>query len=150
MDKYKMVLKKRIIILAVFVLFALTLTGYSLLIVSNSVGEDLFAGNLIGFQCGLSCSLLLPFIFLITRYRSIMNNETKLRKLYNWENDERKKEIKQKSGANVILFCSVIIIFAGIIAGYFNEIVFYSLIGCAFFLLHVSVGLKLYYTKKYQ
>lgn len=149
MDNYKLVLKKRITILAVFVLMALILTGYSLLI-ANSGGEDLFTGKLIGFQCGLSGSLLLPFIFMISRYTVIMKDETKLRKLYNWENDERKKEIKQKAGGNVILLCSVSIIFAGIVAGYFNEIVFYSLIGCALFLLHVSIVLKLYYTKKYQ
>jgi hypothetical protein len=110
--------------------------------------ETTFDGVQTGFLSGLSVSLGIIFIYLIIFYTRNMRNETKLKLLYNEEHDERKKEIKQKCGGTVMWVSSILIIFAAIIAGYFNEIVFYTLISCAAFQLYLSVILKIYYTRK--
>lgn len=150
MEKYKMVLKKRVIILIVLIIFATGLGIFGITNMFQVESKDTFSnGALAGFQTGLLFAIIVLSIGVIFRYIMAINDSTKLKKLYNIENDERRKAIKEKSGANVIIFSSTIIIFAGIISGYFNEIVFFSLIGCALFLLTVSVFLKLYYSKKY-
>ena len=149
MEKYKIILKKRIIILTVLVAFAVVLQICNFNNVFEVAGNDGFRGVMTGFQTGLLFSMIIIFGCLIVRYILTMKDSTKLKKLYNSENDERRKLIKQKCGGNVILFSSVTIIFAGIISGYFNEIVFFSLIACAMFQLNLCVILKLYYFKKY-
>lgn len=106
--------------------------------------EPFSSGFIDGFQSGLLAALVGIFCVFIINYLIVMKDERKLRLLYNRENDERRKQIKLKSGGNVVLINSIIIIFAGIIAGYFNEIVFFSLIGCALFQLLMSTVIKVY------
>lgn len=150
MEKYKRVLKKRIIILAGLIILAVGLEICNFNNVFGNAGVDGFdRGVLTGFQSGLLYGLTSIFIYLIVSYSLAMKDNTKLKKLYNTEHDERRKEIKQKSGGNVIIFNSIIIIFVGIIGGNYNEIVFYSLIGCAIFQLNLCAILKLYYSRKY-
>ncbi|MDF2819858.1 MAG: hypothetical protein K0R15_299 [Clostridiales bacterium] len=149
MEKYKKILKKRIIFLTIFVVFAVLLQIFIFYNGYEVADIESFRDELVGFQTGLLCSMIILFVFQIVRYIRAMKNDTQLKKLYNCENDERRKDIKQKSGGNVLLFSSVVIIFAGIISGYFNEVVSYTLIACAFFQLNLCALLKLYYSKKY-
>jgi len=150
MEKYKLVLKKRITILSGLIILAVILQLCKLNNVFGNIGMEGFNGGVLKeFQTGLLTGLSAIFIYLIFRYNLAMKDNTKLKKLYNAEHDERRKEIKQKSGGNVIIFSSIIIVFVGIILGSFNEIVFYSLIGCAFFQLNLCAMLKLYYSRKY-
>lgn len=57
--------------------------------------------------------------------------------------------IREKTGGNFTLVSSVIILFAGLVGSYFDETIFYSLTGCAVFLLTAKCILKIYYYKKY-
>lgn len=150
MEKYKLVLKRRTIIFTVFIIFAVVLQLCNLFNVFGNAVNDGFVGDVLTeFQTGLLFGITIIFVYLIVRYNLIMKDNIKLKKFYNAENDERRKEIKQKSGGNVILFSSIIIIFMGIIAGYFNKIIFFSLIACALFQLSLCALLKLYYSRKY-
>ena len=150
MEKYKLVLKRRTIIFTVFIIFAVVLQLCNFLNVFGNAVNDGFVGDVLTeFQTGLLFGITIIFVYLIVRYNLIMKDNIKLKKFYNAENDERRKEIKQKSGGNVILFSSIIIIFMGIIAGYFNKIIFFSLIACALFQLSLCALLKLYYSRKY-
>lgn len=150
MEKYKLVLKKRIIIFTGLIILAVILQICAFNNVFGIAVRDGFnAGAMTGFQTGLLSGLSGIFIYQIVRYSLAMKDNIKLKKLYNTEHDERRKEIKQKSGGNVIIFSSIIIIFGGIILGSFNEIVFFSLIGCAMFQLNLCAVLKLYYSRKY-
>ncbi len=150
MEKYKLVLKKRIIILAGLIILAAILQICTFNNVFGIEGREGFnAGMMTEFQTGLLAGISAIFIYLIIRYNLAMRDSTKLKKLYNIEHDERRKEIKQKSGGNVIIFSSVIIIFGGIILGNYNEMVFYSLIGCAIFQLNLCAILKIYYLRRY-
>jgi uncharacterized membrane protein len=149
-EKYKIVLKKRIAILAGLIILAVILEICNFNNVFGNAGSDGFDGGVItGFQTGLISALIGIFIYIIIRYSLAMKDNTKLKKLYNTEHDERRKDIKQKCGGNVVIFSSVIIIFGGIILGNFNQIIFFSLIGCAMFQLNFCAILKLYYSRKY-
>lgn len=150
MENYKKLLHKRIIIMGVFIVFV------AMLQISRQIGLLDYISNsqfgkvaIMEFQNGLMVGLELLFVLMIFRYQGALKDDAKLKKLYNYENDERRKLIKEKCGGNVIIISSLIIIFFGIISGYFNEIIFFSLIGCAIFQLVFCFGLKLYYLKKY-
>ena len=71
-----------------------------------------------------------------------------LREAYLKETDERMILIRSKAGMPALLITSVIMIFAGIIAGYFNIIVFYSLLAAGVCQLLLGVCLKFYYMHK--
>ncbi|MHC1748590.1 MAG: hypothetical protein AB9856_09445 [Cellulosilyticaceae bacterium] len=149
MEKYRSIVQKRIMLLMV-----LTIVGIGIQIVGSCnlfgiTGRDFTDGAVVGFQMGLLFGIIGVSIGLTIRYGLALKDETKLKKLYNTENDERRKVIKQKSGGNVMLVSTCIIILVGIIAGYFNHIVFLSLVGAAIFQLMICVILKAYYSTKY-
>jgi hypothetical protein len=150
MEQYRLVLKKRIKIMLLLTLFAAFLQSAIIFDIFDLTSEMGFLGGVVsGFQTGLLSAIMVIFIIISIRYLLIMKDEKKLKLMYNAENDERKIMIKQKSGGNVIIANSVIIIFAGIIAGYFNVIVFYSLVACGMFGIYFCLLLQLYYSKKY-
>ncbi|MDK2952373.1 MAG: hypothetical protein PWQ77_2038 [Kosmotogales bacterium] len=145
MEKYKKKLKTRILFMSLAIIFAVILLIFNSMKMVEAGDEETFSSGFIdGFQSGLLAALVGIFCVFIINYLIVMKDERKLRLLYNRENDERRKQIKLKSGGNVVLINSIIIIFAGIVAGYFNEIVFFSLIGCALFQLLVSAVIKMY------
>jgi len=45
--------------------------------------------------------------------------------------------------------CAVIILVAATAAGYFNPVIFFTLLGCSVFLLAVIIALSAYYGHKY-
>jgi branched-subunit amino acid permease len=145
MEKYKRKLKTRILFMSLAIILAVILLIFNSMKMVEAGDEEPFSSGFIdGFQSGLLAALVGIFCVFIINYLIVMKDERKLRLLYNRENDERRKQIKLKSGGNVVLINSIIIIFAGIIAGYFNEIVFFSLIGCALFQLLMSTVIKVY------
>jgi hypothetical protein len=82
------------------------------------------------------------------QYGKAIKDDTKLKLLYNKEYDERQSLIRQKAGMPMLMITSGIMIFAGIIAGYFNEIIFYILILTAMIQMTLGVIVKIYYIKK--
>ena len=55
--------------------------------------------------------------------------------------------IWNKSGGTVLYTCGVLIIGAAVVAGYFDPVVFITLLVCGLFLLLVKRGLCFYYCK---
>lgn len=149
MENYRAKLQKRNRVLGLLTAFTsllLLCTNFGIL---NLGRNDEFAGIVTEFQSGLLCWAILLFARKILKTNAAVKDDLKLRKLYNEENDERKKAIREKCGAPVILISSVAIIFAGIIGGYFNEIIFFSLVVCGIVQLIVCAVMKFYYLKKY-
>lgn len=146
MEEYRKKLKVRILLLSIIVVILIIVQfnfSFSNIVNSNS------PAMLPGFQAGLMTGIIILFCVMIIKYISALSNKTSLKIRYNIENDERRKNLKMKAGGNVILFNSICFIIAGIIAGYYNELVFYVLVACAMFQLAVSAILKVYYLKKY-
>jgi len=101
-----------------------------------------------GFQTGISITLIGIFVFFSCRTFTAIKNPDKLRKLYIAETDERVLLIRQKSGSagmNIVMYGLVI---GAFIAGNFNYIVFFTLLGACLFVGLVRGFFKLYYRAK--
>lgn len=148
MAEYKKTLKMRIVLLgigiaAMIALLVLTQSG----IISIASSAE-FSDFLSGFQMGLLVAVIGIFIFVMVQYIRLLGNEEKRKAAYYSENDERKKLIMMKIGGTAMYVCAIAILIGGIVAGYFNEYVFFSLTSCAVFLLLTRGVLKVYYHNK--
>ena len=81
------------------------------------------------------------------RLSLILKDETKLRQQFNLENDERLKAIRAKSGMPMLIFTSLAMVIAGMIAGFFNETVCLTLIIAAACQLLAGVAVKAVHMK---
>lgn len=90
--------------------------------------EERKGSNVYEFQTGLAVGLGVMAVLLCIRYQQMLSDEKKLLLQYTRENDERYKAIRQKAGMPMLLISSVILIAVGIVAGYFNEVVFITLV----------------------
>jgi uncharacterized membrane protein len=98
-----------------------------------------------GFNAGVFSAMEVVCIIMAVSYAVSLRNEEKLKKLYIEETDERTVLIQQKSGAatlNIIVFC---LLLAAIVAGFFNQIVFFTLLACVAFIMLIWICTKLYY-----
>ncbi len=99
-----------------------------------------------GFQVGLLCTLLVAFLASIVNYRKALKDEKVLKQLYYKENDERMSYIYEQVGKSSMTITMVILLIATIIAGYFNLIVFITMIAVTVLQLVIQLTLKWYYT----
>ena len=135
MEKFRRTIKTRMALLAVMILFSVALCIYDVFF----AGEVLKESFVWGYQSGLATGMGLVAVFAFIRLRLILRSETKLHLQYNRENDERLKAIRAKSGMPMLLITSVAMLIAGIVAGYFNETVYFTLLIAA--LLQVLLGI---------
>lgn len=149
MEKYKKTLMKRIWLMAII---GIAITLMYLLDIPEKlrpIDNIHFSDYIKGFQAGMISVLDIMFVYLIVRYITTLKNEVKLKRLYNAEMDERQKFIREKTGGNVMWVCAVTIIIGAIIAAYFSETVFFTMLGCGVFLLLTKKFLSIYYNGKY-
>ena len=144
MEAYKKKLTLRVVILILVMLIFLAILLYNQFGASEELKESLG----FSFQCGFSAAGLLVLIFWFVKYRSALKDETKLRVLFNQENDERMKAIRAKAGVPMVLILSILLVLAGMIIGFWNETVFVVLIGVALFQLFTSAAVKSYYMRR--
>ena len=143
MEQYKESLKARIVVLSVSIAALIALLILNESGTFRAIGLNEFSEFLRGLQTGILFSVCIVFGCLL------LKNDEKLKAAYYTENDERHKLIMMKTGGNAMYVCTVAILIGGIVAGYFNEIVFFSLAGCAMFLLLARCALRIYYHKKF-
>ncbi|WP_296561277.1 hypothetical protein [uncultured Acetobacterium sp.] len=149
MEKFRTKVKRRIVISSGMAFIAMVLgvfNVYSILITDHSTATH-SDGFVAGFQFGLIVSIFGLAIFDVIKLSLAINDESKLRVLYNKEHDEWLIAIRNKAGAPMIIITSVLMIVAAIIAGYFNIIVFYTLVIAVAAQLSVSAMVKLYCMK---
>lgn len=111
-------------------------------------GGDEFQEFFRGFQLGLVCVIALFAVYSMIKFQKMLSDEEAIRAFYIKEHDEREEAIREKTGGTVLYTCGVLIILAGVIAGYFNPVVFISLVCSGVFLLLVKKVLRIYYCKK--
>ncbi len=102
-----------------------------------------------GFQFGAFSVVIVILVFFLAKYLGSLKNEEALKKLYIEENDERTIMIMQKTGAYGITICVVGLAFATVIAGFYNEIVFFALLGATVFTALIKGCFKIYYHRKF-
>lgn len=144
MKEYKKTIKARILLLNIPVLFAAIFGAYNVFM----TGQEFKETAVFGFQAGIITSLGLFAIIIVIGYRQLLNDEKKLLLHYNRENDERIKAIKAKAGIPMVPLVSIIVIIVGVIAGYFNTLIFMTLIAVAAFQMTICAIVKAIYMKK--
>ena len=147
MEKYKEIIRKRIrgVIIVTVLIAALVLLMHFFVIKSVNGAS----GNLFSFLEGGVIGLDLVALFFMLRYRKALDDDEKLKKLYNEEHDERMQFIKQKTGFPVFTAAGAVLIVGGLVAGYINSTVSYTMGACGIFVILYQVILKFYFSKKY-
>jgi hypothetical protein len=150
MEKYKKLLKKKLILMATFnglaVVF-IVLTG-SMGNITSGVNENI-ADLIHGVQVGSFIGLQIIMFTYITKYINALRNEDKLKKLFIKEHDERTKLIKDKIGGVGFNFCLGVIAATTIMSGFLNQMVFVTLLSVLIFMSAVKGFLKIYYKNKF-
>lgn len=151
MEDYKKKLKARRVRSCVLVLVAVCLVTAHILYLLDFAKDDTGGFNdgfLIGFQFGLIIAIGVLAIIEVFKLSRTLKDEHKIKLMYNEEHDERMASIRAKCGHPLIQSLCMVIVIVAIVVGYFNFTIFYTLVVIVIFELFVSLGLKLYYTKK--
>ncbi len=143
MEVYRSKLKRRILLLSILVLFSAVLGVYDVFFQTDISKSGIFC-----FQCGLTTAIAIIAAIQIMRFKGVLSNDEKLKVQFNKENDERLRAIKAKAGMPMLMVTSIMIIVAAIIAGYFNTVIFITLVSVALFQLIFGLLVKLLYMKK--
>lgn len=145
LQAYKAQLRRRQMWIGIAMLVAVTLEVLS----SGVLGIDVYAERVPdfarGFQGGVAFALLLGLLALFLAAGHVMKNDAKLEKLFIAEQDERNRYIRNRIGGVGINVMLVLLAVAAIIAGFFNETVFFTLFGTLACISLLKSGLKLYF-----
>lgn len=145
MDKFKIKIRKRITLL---ILLFISLISIYLILFLNQNMLSKSSNDIMYFDGGVLSSFGILLILDIFKNLRSIRDEKELKKLYIKENDERTIMIMQKTGAVGINICIIVFAGATIIAGYFNELIFFTLLGATLFVSLIKGLLKVYYYKK--
>lgn len=150
MEKYKQQVKKRMVLLYLYNALSLIIIILTS-IYSNVVpeGNQNISEMIRGFQFGTYLCLQLFLLKYIIKFQQALKTESALKDLYIEENDERTKFIKNKIGGFGFNFTLAVIAAATVTAGFFNQLIFCTLLGVLIFMALTKGVLKLYYRKKY-
>lgn len=140
MEKYKRKLRQRLVLGGAYCIIVLLLT-----IVSNVVGLEDHATS---FALGFGVGILAVVIYYMNKYRLALKSEEKLQELYIEENDERQQHINAKIGGTGLNISILSLALAMLVANYFNQIVFFTLLAATLFLVIVKAILLKYYNAK--
>lgn len=145
MDKFKIKIRKRIMLL---ILLFISLISIYFILFLNQDKLSKSSNDIMNFHGGVLSSFSILLILDILRNLRSIRDEKELKKLYIKENDERTIMIMQKTGAVGINICIIVFAGATIIAGYFNELIFFTLLGTTLFVSLIKGLFKVYYHKK--
>lgn len=109
---------------------------------------DHYAAILKGFQYGVIAGLMGVALFFIIYYGRGAGSDECARKIYIRENDERNKLIKEKAGIRFYFINVFFLAVASVIAGYFDHIVFFTLVGTIYLQIFIMLGSKIYWKIK--
>ncbi|HBC96867.1 MAG TPA: hypothetical protein DC034_08765 [Clostridium sp.] len=144
MDKFRIRIRNRVIFL-IILFFSLIAIYLVLFLNQDSLPKS--SSEIMSFQAGVLSSFSILLFLDIIKYLRTMKDKGELKKLFIKENDERTIMIMQKTGAVGINICIIGFACATIIAGYFNEVIFFTLLGATLFVSLIKGLFKVYYHK---
>ena len=143
MEKFKKSIHRRVAIMraysAVIALFFILSTIFNI--------TD-YETKAVSFILGACLGIMLLILIHIRKYTMAIKYDEGMRKLYIEENDERHKFILSKTGGHAIDIVVCGLALGAIISGFFNEVVFFTLLGATIYTALVKGCLKIYYSKK--
>lgn len=150
MKKFKSVLKQRLALMIGFNGLAIVFMGLTGIYGNITAGgSENLADMISGFQVGIFIGIQIMMLITIAKYGQALKNENKLEKLYIKEHDERRKLIQDKIGGVGFNFAIAVIGTATVMAGFFHQLVFLTLLGVLILMVHVKGFLKIYYRNKF-
>lgn len=146
MEKFKLDIQRRIYGFAgLILLFVLT---YYFMNRMYGMGDGSNASDFIrGFQLGIFSAMVGATVVRILIYNAALRNETKLRKLHIEETDERNQLIALKAGGFASLVELIVSVLATLVAGFFSNTVFFTLLGVVLFIVFLRLITKLVYQR---
>jgi len=147
MDKFKEVLQKRLLALSTYTfgLMMLAATG----LYRPTAGETEAArAFMTGLNAGLFAVVMIVAVVTSIKYIAALRNEEKRKALYIYEHDERRLYIKSKMGGDAIQLVLCGLVAATFVSEFFDQTVFFTLLGVLLFTAAVKAVLKVVYTKK--
>jgi hypothetical protein len=146
MEKFKLDIQRRIYGFAgLILLFVLT---YYFMNRMYGMGDGSDASDFIrGFQLGIFSAMVGATVVRILVYNAALRNETKLRKLHIEETDERNQLIALKAGGFASLVELIVSVLATLVAGFFSNTVFFTLLGVVLFIVFLRLITKLVYQR---
>lgn len=102
-----------------------------------------------GFGIGLALAILGVMFGKTVKGNRLLKNEEELKKEYIARTDERNKKIEAESGGVYGMLVVWGLLLATVIAGYFNGIVFFSLLGASVFAIVAKIIMKIRAKEKY-
>ena len=160
MEKFKRALQQRlrltilyIVLVDIFMIlgvlhFIIGINVLEVLHFTMGINEHL-RDYIAGFNLGLYIVVQTMLVMLMVKYVTALRDEKKLKELYIAENDERSKFIRTQIGGTGLNIIVGGIALGTVISGFFNEIVFFTLLGVLLFTVLVKAVLKFMYFKKY-
>lgn len=144
MDKYRGILRKRLITAGVYCLIILLLAVIEIIIGK----EQRISEHILKFNIGFCIGILGSIIFDMAKYIVALKDESKLKKLYINENDERNKYINAKIGSSGMRIMLAVLAGCTVISGFINMTIFITLFCVLVFSILMIFILKLYYNKR--
>jgi len=115
---------------------------------SLSVDEGI-QGFIEGFQVSLICAFFALMVFNIIRINNALRDKEKLQQLKISEDDERNIKIKKEVSSTTSTVFLVLLIFATVLSGYVNHIIFFTLLAVLFVFVIIKAICKFYFRNKY-
>jgi len=100
------------------------------------------------FVTGMLAGLIPVLIVMTLKNRRVMKDDARLREMHIKENDERLLMIKQKAGSAFLPISAIGLGAAATVSLYFDQTIFFTLLGAMIFMALVKIILRLYYTRK--
>ncbi|MFT3951802.1 MAG: hypothetical protein QM689_07675 [Oscillospiraceae bacterium] len=108
---------------------------------------DEFSDFFKGFHVGMLGTLIVVFLVMTVRLLRTAKNDERLAAYRIRANDERTLRISEKSGGIVLYGCSLGLLTAAVVGGYFNATVFFTLLIAAVVQISALIALRTYYEK---
>ena len=86
-------------------------------------------------------------LYHIGKYSIAIKDDNILKRFYIIENDERRIFINNKIGANGLVVVVAILTLVMLVSGYFNQVVFFTLLFVVCLIILVTACFKIYYNK---
>lgn len=148
MEAYRKKLKTRIIGMSCFSVVALMIVVICAVLATRTNTDRHINDAALGFQCGLFASSAVLLIRRIVISVRALKYDAKCKALYIKEHDEREQAIAMKAGQSAYACSLPLIIVAVIVAGFFNEIVFWTLTAVIFVVSVIGGACLLFYQKR--
>ncbi len=128
---------------------AVLITAIVLWVVFTAVEAAGGANNSSNFGRGFCVGAIAFMAVNIARYSAALKDDEKLKKLYIYATDEREKLICEKSDSSSFKAILCIIVLAAMVASFYSDTVFYTLISVMMTVMFVKAGFRFYYRRRF-